>query len=90
MKYMGQVASEQLVQGFGLPAAIVIAALIAVIIFISKLYLDEVKLNRELLERQITDAKETRDKINEPLAAQAELSGKMYDLLVKALSERGN
>lgn len=85
-----QVSTQQVVEGFGLPAAIVIIALVTVIIF---LYRDgkkeqalreaDNKVLRDQLnaiqEQRIRDAKETRDKIMEPFEKIALLTQNIYD-----------
>lgn len=76
------IVTDQVIQGFGLPAAIVIVALAGVIIF---LYKSREKLQAEynaLQNQRVVDAKETRDKITEPLQSQAVMTGKIYEFLL--------
>lgn len=75
----------------GVPGLVfVILVLSGVIVFIYRSKEAELKLERAskeaIQEQRLVDARETRDKITEPLEKQANLSEKIYDLL---LSSRG-
>lgn len=73
---------SQVIQGFGLQAGIVIVALVAVVIFLVRLLLKSYDTINTIQENRIVDARETRDKITEPLENQARVIEKIYDLLL--------
>lgn len=86
---LAQVSSEQVIEGFGLPAAIVIISLVAVIVFIYR-KLDKLQSKYDALQEQrIIDARETRDKVMEPLDKQAIMSEKIYELLLNLTNRTG-
>ena len=77
-----QVSTDQVVEGFGLPAAIVIIALVGALIFTVRLLIKSYDNTNGIQERRIADAKETRDKLIEPLQQQATLSKQIYDIVL--------
>jgi len=79
----GQVSTEQIVQGFGLPAAIVIIALVGALIFTVRLLLKSYDSRDALQEKRIADAKETEQKLTAPLEKQTILSEKIYDVVLR-------
>lgn len=80
-------SNMQALNTLGVPGLVfVIVVLAGVVVFLfRKLDLVQTKID-SIQEQRVTDAKETRDKITEPLEKQANLSEKIYDLL---LSSRG-
>lgn len=86
------VAEDQVIQGFGLQAGIVIISLALALIFTVRLLLKAYADTNVIQERRIEDAKEFGDKIAEPLEGiqrtiqkQGELSDKMYGILNEIL-----
>lgn len=77
-----QVSTDQVIQGFGLPAAVVIIALVGVVIFLYRSVQNLQSKYDAIQEQRIVDARETRDKIAEPLDKMASLSEKTYELLL--------
>jgi len=87
--HFAQNVPNQLIDGFGLPAAIVIFALVAVIIYLAR---DNKALHTRIdaiQEQRIVAAQEYGDKIAEPLNSiksmsekQTEITGKMYEILL--------
>lgn len=72
---------EQILQQYGL-AGLVIATLAGVVVF---LYRGTVNLQNRIesiQESRLQDARETRDKLTEPLQKQALMSEKIYDVLL--------
>lgn len=73
----------------GIPGLVVVIFVLAgVIVFLYKQLSAAQSRTDAIQEQRIVDAKETRDKITEPLDKQAELSGKIYELLVTTLSNK--
>lgn len=82
------VTSDTVIQGFGLQSGIVILALAGVVLYLFRgLQKSQDKFDA-LQERRLEDAKETRDKLTEPLNEQAKQSQKIYELLVSVLNDR--
>ena len=72
---------DEILKSYGL-AGLVIAVLASVVVF---LYRDSKALQRKydaMQELRLQDARETRDKLMEPLENQARMSEKIYDLLL--------
>lgn len=78
-----QVSTEQITQGFGLSAGIVIVGLLTAIGVIFKLYLNEKKAKEDQLLARIQEAKEVNEKLTTPMQEQIDLNKKTYDLLVE-------
>lgn len=78
-----QVSTEQIAQGFGWPAAIVMVGLIAAILYLVRQ--NDMRLRKidELQEARIQEAKDVNDKITAPMQAQIDLNRKTHDLLVE-------
>jgi hypothetical protein len=88
MWLFSQVTSDQVVQGFGLPAAIVIIGLAAAVVYLVRRGDNlQTKLDAEK-DSRLSDAKESRDKLTEPLNEQTELGKKTYDLLIELSTKR--
>lgn len=75
--------TAQALGSLGVPGLVaVILTLSGVIIFLYR-KLDTVQTRLEaILEQRVADAKETRDKIAEPIEKQAIMSERIYDLLL--------
>lgn len=78
----GAIGEQQVIEGFGLPAAIVILALVAVVIVLARLL-------KKSYDDRITDAKELGTRILEPLEnissmnkSSKEMVDKIYELLI--------
>ena len=81
--------TDQVIQGFGLPAAIVIIGLVIALIFTVRLLLKEYSNRDTIQEKRITDAKELGTRIIEPLEKISDMSQKsketnekIYELLL--------
>ena len=73
----------------GVPGLVVVVlALVGVIVYLYKQLSAAQARTDGIQEQRIVDAKETRDKITTPLEKQAELSEKIYELLVTTLSNK--
>lgn len=77
-----QLSTEQIAQGFGWPAAIVIVGLLTALIYYVRQNDNRLKKIDELQEARVQDANNVNDKITTPMQAQIELNKKTYDLLV--------
>lgn len=86
---LAQVTTQQVIDGFGLPAAIVIVSLAVALIFSIRLLLKAYDRINEIQETRIADARETRDKLSAPMEAQAKMTGQIYDLLLNLHNQRG-
>lgn len=75
-------STAQVIEGFGLPAGIVIVSLTIALIFTVRLYLKGQTEKDELRKQQIEDAKQTRDILVEPLEKQANMLEKIYDIVL--------
>jgi hypothetical protein len=87
------IASPQLIEGFGLPAGIVIAALVIVVLALVKYILTLVKRNDDLQEKRILESRETLTVLNalkQPLEKQTEVAEKTYDLVLAGSNKKGN
>lgn len=70
------VDSSQALSSLGIPGLVVIIIVLAgVVVYKDKKY-------DKAMEQRLSDAKETRDKLTEPLAQQARLSEQIYELLI--------
>jgi len=85
------IVEEQVIQGFGLPAAIVIVALVSALIFTVRLLLKSYTRLDALQEQRLVDAKELGIRILEPLEnisdmnkKSIELTEKIYELLLSS------
>lgn len=73
----------------GVPGLVaVVLALCGVTVFLFKQLKEAQTKNDANYEQRISDAKETRDKITEPLEKQAVMSEKTYDLLLNLTNRR--
>ena len=88
--FMGQVSSQKVEEAFGTPAMVVIVALVAVIVFLFREWRKAQEDNNAQRDLRLQDSREILDSIKKPLATQAEISEKMYDLLVENLSNSSN
>lgn len=89
----GVATNTEALNTLGVPGLVfVIVVLAGVIVFIYRSKESELKLERAskeaIQEQRLVDARETRDKITEPLENQTKLSEKTYDLLLQLL-QRG-
>lgn len=75
-------STDQIAQAFGWPAAIVIIALVGVIIYRERKFSTLQDKYDALQERRVEEAKETMDKVSEPLKATAALSKQIYDAII--------
>jgi len=85
---MAQVSTDQIAEGFGLPAAIVIVALITVILYLVRQNDTKQRKIDELQETRISDANKVGDKIIAPMEDVKEINGKMYDLLLNLTNNK--
>lgn len=77
-----QIATDQVIQGFGLPGGLAIMALSAVIIFLYRRIEALMKKYEDAQDLRLKEAIETRDKISVPMENIAKQNEKMYELLV--------
>jgi hypothetical protein len=73
---------NQVIQGFGLPAAIVIVGLATALIFTVRLLLVAYTRLDTIQESRLADAKQTMEKITEPLEKQSRVVESIYDLIL--------
>lgn len=82
-------SDAQTLATLGVPGLVfVIFVLAGVIVFLYRQNSSLQSKLDEIQERRITDAKETRDRITEPLENQTKLTEKVYDLLLQSV-QRG-
>lgn len=86
--FASTVDAGQILSAYGL-AGLVMAVEAAVIIYFAKR--DDSKQTKidAIQEQRIVDARETRDKVMEPLEKQAIMGEKTYELLLNLTSRRG-
>lgn len=80
---------ESVLQSYGL-AGLVISVLAGVVVYlVRKNDVLQSKIDA-LQETRLQDARDTRDKLAEPMEAQSKLSEKMYDLLLNINNQRSH
>lgn len=84
-----QVSSDQIMEGFGLPAGIVIVGLLVALVYYVRLSDKKQTRIDELQETRVADANKVGDKIIAPMEDVKEINGKMYDLLLNLTNKRG-
>lgn len=82
------VGEQQVIQGFGLPAAIVIIALVAVIMYREIKYWPKVQSDLQLKvdgiqEERLKNALETRDKLTEPIEEMTRTVKNIYEAVLR-------
>lgn len=78
---------DSVLSQYGL-AGLVITVLASATLFMFKKYEGVLKEKDDIQNQRLLDAKETRQTLMEPLQKQADLSEKIYDLLVTLNSSR--
>lgn len=78
-----QISAQDVKDGFGLPAAIVIVSMAIVIIFLVR-HIIKMYTDRDLIQEQrIREAKEVRDIYAEPLQKQVQLTQQIYEAVIR-------